>query len=353
MPEERILTNQPHGQFYGYACPITHSPLVVQKSQLSSVADGKVYKIEDGIPNFLQFSALETEEEIQKLQVLVEAGRERGCEVAIRDCDSASAEYVLDESRAKYLDLLPMNRESHVLEIGASKGQHSRLIAKRCRFLHAIDVVMAQVVFAREWCTQLGCTNVAFAVGGDDCRLPYLDGIFDVVILNYVFEWSASRSDKNPIEGQTALLAECNRTLKPGGCLFLATKNRFSARLLRGGVDEHANFRFGNALPRWLMQLVLRMKGLRRPNGLLHSYRRLSRMVMKSGFDRIKSFWAFPDARFPMAYIELTSESISAARQDPTFRNADSLTAYMLKFAPLRVIRNLAPSHVFVAFKSK
>src|SRR3954468_8606933 len=221
MSEERILTNQLGGQFYGYACPITHSPLqVVEKSQLSSVADGKVYKIDDGIPNFLQFLPLENKEEIQKLQVLVNAGRERGCEVAIRDCDGTSAEYVLDESRAKYLDLLPMNAESRVLEIGASKGQHSRLIAKRCRFLHAIDVVMAQVIFAREWCTQLGCTNVAFAVGGDDCKLPYLDGIFDIVILNYVFEWSPGRSDKNPIEGQTTLLAECNRTLKPGGCLF-------------------------------------------------------------------------------------------------------------------------------------
>lgn len=353
MSEQSCLTNQPNGPFYGYACPVTHSPLqVLVDNQLRSSSNGRCYKIDDGIPNFLSFQPVEDKEEVQKLELLVKTGREHGCEHALRQYDSASADYVLDTGRAKYLDLLPLDIASRVLEIGASKGQHTRLIAKRCKSLHAIDVVAGQMLFAREWCAQLGCTNVGFAVGGDDSRLPYFDEAFDVVILNYVFEWSAHRSERKPADGQKMLLSECSRVLKPGGCMFLATKNRFSARLLLGARDEHVNFRFGNALPRWLMQLVLRATGRARPSGLLHSYRALRRMVTENGFDRIEPFWAIPDARFPLTYLPFDREAIVAARQDPIYREAGLLNRLMLKFAPIALIKALAASHVFVAYKS-
>ncbi len=352
MSEQSTLTSQLGSVLYGYACPITHSPLkVLNNNQLKSIDEGRCYKIDDGIPDFLSFPAKENKEEVRKLQILVDAGREHGCERALRECEGESANYVLDINRAKYLDLLPIDTQSRVLEIGASKGQHTRLIAKRCKFLHAIDVVMGQMVFAREWCNQLGCTNVSVAVGGDDSRLPYLDGIFDVVVLNYVFEWCASRTGKNPIDGQKLLLAECNRVLKPGGCLFLSTKNRYSARLLLGARDEHVDFPFGNALPRWLMQLALRLKGRSHPDGLLHSHSSLRRMIVQNGFSRVASYWAIPNARFPLAYPEFDTKEIADARTSPAFRNVDLLTKFLLKRAPTRLIKTLAASHVFVAHK--
>ncbi|MCZ6853277.1 MAG: class I SAM-dependent methyltransferase [Gammaproteobacteria bacterium] len=286
-----------------------------------------------------------------KLRKLLQAGEEQDCEQALRQVDPETVPYVLDESRAKYLEIVPLTPESRVLEIGASMGQHTRLIATRCRSLYALEVVEGQALFARLWCSQLGLSNVNVAVGGDDCRLPYLDRFFDTVILNLVLEWCANRASDDTAKVQMQLLSECNRVLAADGCLFLATKNRFSARLLTGGIDEHVNLRFGNALPRWMMNFSLRLKGQKEELGLLHSYRAMKKMILKSGFKRVESYWAVPDCRYPIKYVRHDPRSIAAARKEVELRHVNRLTRILLKYVPAYLIPRLAPSLVFLAYK--
>jgi len=140
-----------------------------------------------------------------------------------------------------------------VLEIGCSLGQCTSILAKRAAEVWAIDVVRGQAEFTLVRCRQEGSSNVHVAAGGEDGRLPYRDGCFDVVILNLVLEWCGSRSSEDHVVVQRRMLAEIARVLRPGGCAWISTKNRFAMRLLLGGRDEHmSGMRFGSALPGWL-----------------------------------------------------------------------------------------------------
>ena len=119
-------------------------------------------------------------------------------------------------------------------------------------------------------CEQNSLENVNFACGGDDCRIPYPNDTYDIVILNLVLEWCANGAAELSAEhGQHRMLSEICRVLKPRGIVQLNTKNRFSYRLIIGGRDEHCHgMRFGSALPRWLLRRLLR----KAPLGHLHSY---------------------------------------------------------------------------------
>ena len=135
-------------------------------------------------------------------------------------------------------------------------------------------MVPEQAEFVAVRTRQEGLGNVSVAIGGDDCRLPYRDGAFDGIVLNLVFEWCGSRLESESHEqAQTRLLEEMVRVLKPGGFLYLATKNRFALRLLLGGADEHMfDMAFGSALPPRLAAWLLKRKGHARPMGKLYSH---------------------------------------------------------------------------------
>jgi hypothetical protein len=172
------------------------------------------------------------------------------------------------------------------------------------------------------------------------------------VILNYVLEWSGGRAEDDPAAAQRRLLGECARVLKPGGWFFLSTKNRYSARLLMGAPDEHVGFRFGNALPRSMMYARLRTKGKSQPDGLLHSFRHLRGLLRQQGFDRIDSYFAVPDARYPVAYIPHDAAAIAAARSQPELLASSRLCAWLLRFGSKRIIQSFATSHVFLSHRA-
>ncbi len=339
--------------YYGYACPVTHLPLaVIDADTLESEQADLVFNAAQGVPNFLLHPAVEDRETTSKLEQLVDLAKKVGCENALKQVDSDSLAYLLDESRAKYLELLPLTDESRVLEIGASKGQHTRLIARLCKSLYALETVREQAAFGALWCSEQGVSNVKFAAGGDDCRLPYLDGFFDTVILNHVFEWCAARASDAPSAGQKQMLSECHRVLAPGGCLFLSTKNRFSARLLAGAIDEHNGMRFGNALPRWLMKLCLHFKGKTTTRALLYSYDGLKNMLINIGFNQVDPYLAIPDARYPVAYVQLDKAGVAVARKNTDLRHVNKLWNILLGYTPDYLLPRTAPSLVFLATKS-
>jgi len=348
------VTGEPTSPCCCFACPETQRPLAVSAGQLESIETGRVYPIQDGIPNFLQYPPIEDEETVEKLQRLTDACRERGWQEAIQTEAADSMAYVADESRARFLDLLPITKESRVLELGASVGQHTYLIAQLCASVDALEIVPQQALFTSLRCFQLGCSNVRVACGGDDCRLPFSNEAFDVVVVNLVLEWCGARSpDKKSVDCQRRLVAECRRVLSSDGCLFLATKNRFSLQRLAGMRDEHAyGVRFGNALPRWLLKGVLRLKGKRGPGGVLHSYGGLQRMLRNAGFGHIEPWWAIPDARYPRTYRRLDRSSIKQVRQPGELTGRGTRYPRLLsRWCPAPVVPWFTRSLVFLAYK--
>lgn len=348
------FTDEPTSPFYAFACPETHRPLAVSATQLESTETGRVFPIQDGIPNFLKYPPLEDEETVQRLQSMTDTCRKHGWQEAIKTEAHESMAYVVDETRARFLDLLPITKESRVLELGASVGQHTYLIAQRCASVHALEIVPMQALFASLRCSQLGCSNVRLACGGDDCRLPFFDEAFDVVVVNLVLEWCGARSpEKRFVECQRRLLAECRRVLSSDGCLFLATKNRFFLKRLAGMRDDHAyGIRFGNTLPRWLLKGLLRLKGKTGPEGVLHSYGALRRMLRSAGFGHIDPWWAIPDARHPRMYRRLDTSSIRQVWQAGELTGGGTrYSRFLSRWCPAPLVPRFTRSLVFLAYK--
>ena len=340
-----------------FRCPATGSRLRAEGELLVSDNGGLRYPVRDGIPSFLSGEPIEDDETRRELAKLNQSASQHGWRRALDEVYGPEADivnYVTDPSRAGFLDLLGLDETRTVLEIGPGLGQFSWLIAKRAKHLYGLEVVEGQAHFAATRCRQEGVHNSTFACGGDDCRLPFPDECMDVVLLNLVFEWCSTRNpDESAETGQQRLLAEMHRVLKPGGSLYLATKNRFALRYLLGKPDEHSfAMRFGNALPRWLHRLALRIKGHARPAGFLHSHDALRSMLIDAGYAEVQSFWAAPEMRYPTHIIPTDSASIRAARSLENFVQGDSRsTKSIMPRIPSGMVKHFTPGLTFVARK--
>ncbi len=313
--------------------------------------------IETQIRNCLRFPEAEPEDARQSLRRLNDHAVRDGWKRALEEhhgMDSATLRYVTDPARSRFVELLPLSLDETILEVGSSLGQITAVLAGRTGFVHGLETVPGQAEFAAERCRQEGHSNVALTCGGDDCRLPYEDALFDGVVINLVLEWCAQRDlSITFLEAQQRLLRESCRVLKAGGWFFLATKNRFGLNYLIGKRDEHTyQWRFGQALPRWLVALILRCSGKSRPGGLLHSYNVLSRLLTDAGFADLQSFWAVPEYRFPREFIPTDTESIRSARRRTDFvQGSGRSTQMLMSFVPAPLVKHVTPGLLFLARK--
>ena len=339
-------------------CPRTRVPLHVEGDKLCAKDGTALYRTRDGIANFLQLEPLEDADTRSKLERLTRLARIEGWRAALHCVygdDPALIQYVTDPARAAFIRLLETTQRD-VLEIGPGLGQFTAALAKDARCVQALEVVEGQAQFVAERCRQSGIGNVKVAAGGEDCRLPYPDAAFDIVVLNLVFEWCASRSSAEPTETvQKRLLAEIFRVLRPGGSLYLATKNRFALRILTGKPDEHyCGLRFASALPRWLADRLLNLRGIRRAPGRLYSHNGLRRMLRMAGFEKVDSLWAVPEMRTPIKFVPTDAVSIRNARRTKGFIQGElKSTQLLMRMVPAWLVRHFTPGLVFLAWKPR
>lgn len=336
-----------------YACPGSGEELNLDDTGFSTSGGSRQFPIVDGIPSFLAYPSAEDKEQAQCLLRLMDEARAQGWEPALRAVYGKSSgiyQYVTDKQRAAFLDLLPLNNEAVVLEIGTGLGQITVPLAERCKLVYGLEVVLGQARFTVERCRQSGCTNVFVATGGDDCLLPYACNGFDVVICNLVLEWCTTRERKTPAEaGQRQFLSEAFRILKRGGSFWLNTKNRYSLRTLfdstRGRRDD------GETTGR-LGKVVLSLAGKNRHDGLTHSYSKLTAMLQEAGFRDLQSFWAAPEMRCPTAFIPTDPVSVRAARRAGSLMQGDTRsTRVLMPFVPAPWVRHVMPGLTFLVKK--
>jgi SAM-dependent methyltransferase len=312
-------------------------------------------QIVDGIPVHLRFS--DAERELANYPEgcrAIELAKSKGWRHALEaECDAAMVAYSADPKRWKFLEAVPFLKTMTVLEIGIGHGQHTAEIASKVAHLDTLEVRLVNAMFAKIRCEQERVENVTFTCGGDDCRLPFPDGRYDAVLLNLVFEWCASEVSDEPAEvAQRRLLSEVYRVLKSGGIVQLNTKNRFSYRLLTGGPDEHTDeMRFGSALPRWLLRMILRVRRKPRPSGYLYSWRALKRLLHGTGFREIVSYWGVPEMRFPEHIIRADTQSVRTARKSISRQGESRRTDFLMRLTPASLVKFFAPGLFFVARK--
>lgn len=293
-------------------------------------------------------SAIEDVSTQEKARALISDARELGCIAALQR-HKHNVKYLTDPQREKYIDLIDLRATDDVLEIGSSMGQHTRRMAPKCRSLQALEVVKFQAEFCRLWCDEDGLDNVYVTAGGASGHLPFENAAFDVVTSNYVLEWCASRTAGDANAFHRAIISEIWRVLKPGGRVFLSTKNRYAFKYLTGAVDEHLGIRFGSALPRWAQRRLVRPDRLEHPPGFLHSWKELRSHFFAGGFTNVTTIFAFPDARFP-AYLGKPDE-FDTSKIPNTEKIGWSRRDRALVALPARLRLALASSIVFLAEK--
>lgn len=336
-----------------YACPGSGEELNFSDTGFSTSDGRRRFPTVDGVPNFLAYPSIEDGEQVQTLIRLNDEARTKGWEPSLRAVYGKSSniyQYVTDEQRAAFLDLLPLNDQAVVLEIGTGLGQITAPLAERCKLVYGLEVVPGQARFTGERCRQSGLTNVLVAAGGDDCQLPYANSGFDVVICNLVLEWCAAREQRGQAEaGQRQFLSEAFRVLKRGGSLWVNTKNRFSLRNLfdsSGGRTDDGK-RTGR-----LRKVMLSLVGKNRHDGLTYSYNKLTAMLQEAGFRDLQSFWAAPEMRCPTAFILTDPASVRAARRAGNLVQGDTRsTRLLMPFIPAPLVKLVMPGLTFLAKK--
>jgi SAM-dependent methyltransferase len=159
-----------------------------------------------------------------------------------------------------------------LLEIGC--GTAPLLVAASGRYprLVGVDIALRWLVMARKRLTDAGLDLPLVCASAES--LPFRDQTFDRIVLDSTIEH---------VRDQRRAFAECRRTLRAGGWMYLSTPNRFSL-----GPDPHTGLPAGGWLPETLTAAYVRWRGGRPPERRLLSAGDLRRSLRAEGLDSVR-----------------------------------------------------------------
>jgi ubiquinone/menaquinone biosynthesis C-methylase UbiE len=100
-----------------------------------------------------------------------------------------------------------------ILDAGCGPGGTALSLAEEASFVVGLDLDARFRNAGIRLAAEKGVGNLAF-VQGDGSRLPFPDGVFDIVLSHSVIEHVAAAQE---------YFRECHRVLRPGGTLYLST----------------------------------------------------------------------------------------------------------------------------------
>ncbi|MGH9580524.1 MAG: class I SAM-dependent methyltransferase [Terriglobales bacterium] len=244
---------------------------------------------------------------------MVETARREGLDAAL---DETFTHYenrdfyrrIMNESRGDFRFLLPVGRQSAVLDLGSGWGATTLALARQFAHVTACDGTKENLEFLACRARAAELNNMSFVRIDplEGARLPFQDGSFAAVILNGVLEWIGTGSmEGSPEELQRQLLLEVRRVLQPGGCVYVAIENRFYALYWLGKIEPHTMLPFVSVLPRAVANRIsLAVRG--RPfRNYTPSYGSLNSLVRKAGFDRLEFYLPLPSYQHPEVILPI------------------------------------------------
>ena len=241
---------------------------------------------------------------------LLAEGERLGWDRALRQAVPA-ADFVMatERDRADWRVVLPPLDGAVIADVGCFWGGITSLLARHARQVWAVDATPHTVRFVNMRARQEGLSNVR-TVRALAQELPFPDASLDGVVLNGVIEWlGLTPGTTDPYVLQDSALAGVARVLKPGGFLYVATKNRFGLNYLFGRRDQNTGLRFITLLPRALADRYCQL-ALGHPfHTPSYSCARLQQALEVAGFRHVEMYGLLPDYRRPNFLVPMNDSA--------------------------------------------
>ncbi|MEO2035040.1 MAG: class I SAM-dependent methyltransferase, partial [Planctomycetaceae bacterium] len=222
-----------------------------------------------------------------------------------RDSPPRLGEYILGRGRAGWQFLLPVDRNSKVLDLGCGWGTLAWSLAQFCGHVVACDSTLERMQLLGMRKQADGLNNLQLVCAGDSQYLPFPNNSFNAVVVNGVLEWVPSGLPGNPRQLQTEFLHEVRRVLKPDGCLFLGIENRYAWKTWAMNADGHTGLRFVPWLPRVLADLYSRLNRKGGYRNYLYGPGQYRRLLSDCGFSDTQFYVPYPGYHHPVRMIDL------------------------------------------------
>ncbi|HDZ76843.1 MAG TPA: methyltransferase domain-containing protein [Candidatus Omnitrophica bacterium] len=253
-----------------------------------------------------------------------------------------------------------------VLDAGSMWGGLTLPVAQYAKEVFALDKTVETLSFLDIRARQMGYENI-YPIASTLDKLPFKDGYFDLVILNGVLEWVAFRQnlilekqwnakskaikkyEQSPEQMQINVLKELRRVTKPEGYLFLAIENRVGYQYLTGYPDDHVNIKFVTFLPRFLADIITKIKRGFSYRTYVYSSIGYKNILQKSGYKKLKFYGAFAHYIAPYAVIPF---NLIKNFKGLIGSGGGKRLKLFLKALPRFLMKYLSPSFVIIAGKS-
>jgi len=300
----------------GIVCPRCKRPVDEVSCDIICNVCGELGKLDDDC--IVLGSPLEGFGELSRKEMasLCEGAKDRGWRQSLRSLPDGKRELlsllIEEPTRSEWTRLVPSVKGKDVLDMGCGYGSVSaQLASKGAGHIYAMDGSLSRLKFLAVRKDQDRLENLTIICNHDFLELPFADASMDIVSMIGVLEYfPLARPGEDPVEVQTKALAEIRRILRPGGSLYLGTKNRFGYHFLLGDSDNNG-IPFGPVLPRRLADLIARISKRKRYRVIVHSLCEIRRMLMRAGFGNFTAYWPVPGYQHPRSFIRLDSESIT------------------------------------------
>jgi len=338
------------------ACPLCRGRLARDGAGYKCIRCKRSYVVEDGILNLTSTSTTLGEFSNEQMQEILRAAEALGWRSAlathVQPKNPAVLDLILNQRRSRFLELLPQSENAIAVDIGCGYGGISLQLAKSYQQVFSLDSGLERLKFLNEIRKQEHVGNILAIHHADTTSLPFANASLDLIVMVGVFEYlPLAFPEKSIKDVQRRVLGELYRVLKPGGHLYIGTKNRFGWPYWRGDAD-HNRLRFGPVLPRAIagrLTQYLYNKPYRIIIDSLPTYRRLLR---KAGFEDPRFYWPIPGYQFPDAFVPLHR---GANQTQPVVHNGSVQGWKKPLIAALRacgVLRYVVPHFSIVARKA-
>jgi ubiquinone/menaquinone biosynthesis C-methylase UbiE len=301
----------------------------------------------EGIPCYYSGEYFYRELDLYKVLNLLEIAKHQGWKnAALAPTNAYVTRYITDNRRSLFLNLVKIEKDANILDLGAGWGTIALQIAKRYPevTVYAFDKTLEGLLFLNIVKEQEKLRNLRIARCTADI-LPLVDSSIDLVIMIGVLEWvGTTMESSSPRDAQLKVLKEIKRVLKDHGKLIVGIENRFGYQYFKG-KREHSGIFYGSILPRKLVDLYSRIKLKKSFRTYIYSKAEYCKLFTEAGFKKTKFYYTYPDYRFP--YVICDEQNVRELFQITHKRGFGKLLGYI----PNAILTRVIPSFYIVVEK--